>query len=209
MDRRIIKKISLPIICFIFLAFVSSTGARMGLIISGGAPASGCSGSPFYSLLGDGGETNNDIKDSSADHWIGGEIVIGTQSDICQVDVRLSCKDNPGCTNNNYYIEIFAQSGADLGASQGTSATVQGNVSWVAGTWQAFTFSPAVTLSAGNYFFTITHDGAASSTTETIVYADENGATGYDQCAEWDSAGQNRTVPYSGDELVIKVYKTG
>jgi hypothetical protein len=33
MDRRIMKKIFLPLVCFILLAFVSSTGARMSLMI--------------------------------------------------------------------------------------------------------------------------------------------------------------------------------
>jgi hypothetical protein len=46
MDRRIMRRLFLPLVCFILLAFVSSTGARMNLmIVTPQTPAAGgCSG---------------------------------------------------------------------------------------------------------------------------------------------------------------------
>ena len=215
-----LKKIILLLIVFTFIASpvwagvdeilgISTFDELLGIatvdeFIGAGSVTGGevsCSTSESYSNTG-ASSGDYDIKDSDEYTYVGQTETMSAEIDVCQVNFWLTDKKDldPG----DFTVEIWVITQEEFPSyvsTAGTSSAVEFDTSW-SDTEVEFTFSPPVTLSAAEYTFVITHDGAESADKEVeLEYTSGAGLS------KWDSA-RNREGISSTLEAKFKIFGT-
>jgi hypothetical protein len=155
------KKLILPLICFVLLAFVSSTS---GIVFVRAKKGGGASCTAYYTY-----DSGSDSGNDSIVGYDDGIFQFGTlRTDasartLCQVDVAVdSVTGDP--SGKDYVVLVYTTSGTSLNTLQGTSTTFAGTT----GTKQV-TFDPTVSLTASTEYAFVVRTSDDSHDTSNYI----------------------------------------
>jgi hypothetical protein len=172
MDRRIMRRLFLPLVCLIFLAFVSSTGARMNMmVVGGGAPA--CA-TDSVDQENDVGTNEYDISDTRANP--GQSFQVSASGELSSISIYIGSVETEGS------IEMRWGTSSDLTTYE--DSKTESIVSGDALSFKKFTFATkgSVATSTTYYFGVKTASGS-------IDYRRDNAAGYANGIHYYDTAG--------------------
>jgi hypothetical protein len=194
------RRLFLPLVCFILLAFVSSTGARMSLMISGGAPAAaGCSSVAQAEAIGD--YDDQFPAGSNGNEYVGTKFVASSTTTICAIEVYIE-KDNSPVGDTNACIYTHDAGEDDPDSAVDCSDSVNANTWPADGSPALFKYETGLSAAITNtttYWVVIFHDGdntnngdiwrGDSATERTVKDADGLGT--------WTLATATKTIAFN------------
>jgi len=170
---------------------------------SGGAA---CDTAEYTNTTGD-PDANLDIKDIAGTTMVGGDYTTTGAIDVCAVTFYISRKD-ADITANTYHVEIWTESGGNLGTQQGSDSNgIQGDNSWgtTGPTAEAlkFEFASSVSLSATTtYWFLVTHNQSPNSATECELWYYQPGSNNR-ASVDGDTTGSAIADTAGGPKMII------